>query len=323
MIPKSSYNSVITTSSSANDYMMVLTTEDFFSGTMIDESYTWSQIATGSLGPNASDNGMIMGPLIDYNEISGMRHNLQGLARLNNTDCAKAYNSDIISDLRNVLLVSNASGVGSILNVFTYTTKTSPVMPWLCGSVLTTNTSCPLQQVTDQVWPMYYSSCLRGTVYLQESGINPQVNQDNETTVIVHYPNDKIQSEGDVPATYNITYESNCSFADALYADSNLTHSYGYTFPIEDSTPTVAYIQYCLAQKAEEQCQVLFSTLVLSIVILCNVLKTVSHITLLLLPNFIPIGTSLFFIFSTVVYIASANFAMPPSINSRSLILTI
>ena len=275
-------------------------------GAPFDKSYTWSQVnklvysetdpATLDESYDGQVNSLIMGPGIDYNEISKMQNNLQGLTRLNNTDCAKAYNSDLVSDLRNLLLVTDTtSGMGSILNVFTHATQFSPIMPWFCGNTMTTSTSCQLKNVTNESWQMYYSTCLLRTVYEHESGAIPQVNKTNKTTTNIPYPNNQIQAKSNVSSAYKITNTGDCYSADfglsySLNSTNNIIKPYGYTFPIPDAMPSVAHVQYCLAQKAEERCEVSFNSLVLSIVILCNVLKTVSLVVLLYLPNFTPIG---------------------------------
>ena len=105
-------------------------------------------------------------------------------------------------------------------------------------------------------------------------------------------PEAQVHPGPDLSETYNASNDSTCLFENSN--SSTLPFGpYGYSFPIED--PSFAYVQYCLAQKSDEHCRVSFSVLLLSIVMICNILKTASLMTLLLLPNFIPIGTSTYF----------------------------
>ena len=296
---------------------MVLTTKDFLSGAPFAQSFTWSSVNMGyvnasSLQESRVDyNSIIMGPEIDYNVVSWMQHNAANLKRLSNTECAEAYDSDLISDLRNVLLVTNASENNSILNIFTHGVQNSPVMPWFCGNVLTSNPSYPLQHVSDRDWPMNYSAILQEAANLQVTtqfqkgqdlneseitevsqtlGIEPST---NETCFINPFWNESSQliPGGDFSIDNDSNISMTCIFENGQGPKNNFSGLQGYTFPIEN--PTFAYVQYCLAQETDEQCKVLFSPVVMSVVILCNILKTASFTILLLLPDFTPIGASM------------------------------
>ena len=229
--------------------------------------------------PSEGEPLVVGGAPIDYTVISTMQSNIQDLAYLDNVECAETYNSDLISKWRNVLLVSNATENSSILNIFSHSLTVSNPMPWLCGSHLTTNVTNPVcnqQHLSDSYWPMAYSkaqslgalpSCLEGdpdTIYCATDPVNSTWNG-----------SDPVSAGGKV--------------------DSNDTASSGdnyYTFPVQNST--LAFIQYCLAEKATEQCMVSFNVQVMLAVIICNISKVVSLLLLLLLPEFRPIGRSPF-----------------------------
>ena len=199
-------------------------------------------------------------------------------------------------------------------------------MPWFCGNKLTSNTSYPLQHITDQVWPMNYSRILREATNLQGSnyvGLDRYLNESDNTNIMQASDidpntnetlcldsdtnlNQTLNSMGDLLGIYNTnlsethSYNETCFWENPIGANNPLNGLPGYTFPIED--PTFAYVQFCLAQTSKEYCKVSFSTLVLSIVIFCNILKTSSFIILLLLPKFAPIGTSISFSVSSSVH---------------------
>ncbi|MCJ1434859.1 hypothetical protein MMC27_004229 [Xylographa pallens] len=115
------YNSVIFSTSQANDYMVFLVTPDFVNG------------ATPSIGPydylpEIGENvvGANIEAYIDTAEViqltTALQSNISSLTRLENADCIRTYGTDFVTDFLNVLLVTNGTHLesGSILAAYQY-----------------------------------------------------------------------------------------------------------------------------------------------------------------------------------------------------------
>lgn len=307
----SSYNSVITSSISTNDYMFILAAESFTSGAAFDRSYKWSVVDTTHLPWFPTDGSIFIGPEIDYDEISAMQSNLQNLTRLSNTDCASTYSTGLLNDFGNVILVTNTSNANSILNIYAHGATSSPAMPWFCGDTLTTNISCAITAVTNNVWPMSYSSSLPADASLINESFmgmysvsgtannasgwrvglldvqSPICNWTDERS-----PHDNLNFTGsllDTSVEYaNEDADTGCLLPDPFIPSNPSNETKVYYSPVQNATP--AYVQHCLAQKRREYCEISVNSRMLIIVIICNVIKAGSFILVLLIPNFEPIG---------------------------------
>ncbi|MCJ1380560.1 hypothetical protein MMC17_003668 [Xylographa soralifera] len=115
------YNSVIFSTSQANDYMVLLVTPDFLNG------------ATPSLGPHdslpiigASASGASIEETISAANATqvaaALQSNISSLKRLENADCIQTYGTDFVTKSLNVLLVTNGTHLqaGSILAGYQY-----------------------------------------------------------------------------------------------------------------------------------------------------------------------------------------------------------
>ena len=143
------YNSVLFTTRSTTDYGAILVSPQFLEGGPW-RKHTWSTI-------------------LDDNHIRFMQNNINSLQRLDNAACIQAYNGELVSDWRHVLVVSSQTNhTETILNVFPSYPDNTYIRPWQCMSQSMGAIRCDLNSLaaTANTWQLpskiiHYNSTLR------------------------------------------------------------------------------------------------------------------------------------------------------------------
>lgn len=227
---------MVYSTTSANDYVAALVTEDFITGGYWNETVTLQtdygvDPATNKTGP----------------AIKQLQNEVSGLTRLENADCIRAFGTTtIVTKWRNVLLVSDFEQPDqSLIQFYSHVIQEGyDDLDWVCNGTAVDRVKCDTASLIldASTWT------LNGSQHCVEN-----------YTEIYDY------------GTYNHTYSS--------------------LRTCEDPLPFTANVKYCLAQTAEPECTVAISTPLLSVVIVCNVLKIVCMLLTLVHTHFSPLAT--------------------------------
>ena len=137
------YNSVIFSTSQANDYIALLVTPSFLTGATPAGPSDYGNVslpndpepviyengtlpALGQFVQDSSIRASITPNLADrdvFDVVMGLQRNLSTLTRLENADCIQAYGTEFVTDFLNVLLVTNGThnaSSGSIVAAYEY-----------------------------------------------------------------------------------------------------------------------------------------------------------------------------------------------------------
>ncbi|KAH6664530.1 hypothetical protein B0J14DRAFT_607897 [Halenospora varia] len=233
------YNSVIFSSSYANDYMAMAVTEDFVNtknhsmNTNIVKSFFFNM--TMPLHIWGTTNVL---PSSYTTQLNIMGDNIQKLANLSNAECRDAFGSlKLEPAYHNVLLVTNHTQNDSFVN-----------------AVLST--------------PEVPSTAVYWFRNKDESGFSLE----------------------DV-ACRNVYNGSRFDYSKATPENWTIPQ---YGCPRNYSATNVASVQYCLAQKAEEQqtlCTINFSSTLMTAIVICNLIKAVCIGVVLFARDFHPLAT--------------------------------
>lgn len=223
------------------DYLATLVSDEFVTGG------TWNHtrfMLNTSSGPNI------------IASIQGVQANVSTFVALDNSACIKAYNTQLVSEYSNLILVSNFSSGDTVYDTF-YQGVPGPA-DWFHGPAYRTESTWNPAGAPSkpESWEMKDWSC-------------PYYDLDNSTRCLLSDLNDLSllgcygpYSQDRVPLLCSQKVQQ-------------------LDFPIA----------YCLAQAVTPHCRVQMNATILLAVVICNLAKVVSLLLLLLLNNFSPLVT--------------------------------
>lgn len=221
---QSSYNSVVFSTLSANDYRAMIVSQSFLEGAAFDRK------DPQNLGEDT----------IEIIDIASMQDNLGSLTKLNNSDCLRLYgSSNLVTDWKNVLLVSSYKNDStSVLSSFYHETAKSIDQEWFCSGYHEWNIPC--------------------------------VDMD---AILIH------------PEQWTIPTMVQCSPTEV---NSTIAGSSSRT---QKECTSNLPIEYCLAEPFDQHCAVMASSSLLTIVVICNLIKMLCLLYTAFGLDFTPIAT--------------------------------